>query len=220
MMTEAPITILHISITDWLMIISVLFSPWIALFIQGWLMKQKEARSSKLTIFKTLMATRHSPLSLEHIQALNMIDIEFYGNKKYKDVRRAWRNYLDIRSNSQKTEIQQELFNNECEKTLTTLLVNMGEVLGYEFDEAHIRQSIYKPQGHVTEEQYQMLMRANLVKLFAGELALPMQVTSLPFEEVDVNEQKKLRDLAIKYLENSFCQKSPVELKGKRHDQT
>ena len=124
-----------------------------------------------------------------------MIDIEFYGNKKYKDVRRAWRNYLDIRSNSQKTEIQQELFNNECEKTLTTLLVNMGEVLGYEFDEAHIRQSIYKPQGHVTEEQYQMLMRANLVKLFAGELALPMRVTSLPFEEADVNEQKKLRDL-------------------------
>lgn len=212
-MSETEIIFGHISLTNWLTILAILIAPWAALFIQERLAKNKEVRKSKLVIFKTLMATRHSPLSLEHIQALNMIDIEFYGNKKYKDVRRAWRNYLDVRSNSQKTEIQQELFNRECENTLTTLLVSMGEVLGYEFDESHMRQSVYKPQGHVTEEQYQMLMRENLVKLFAGELALPMSITSLPIKESDIQEQKKLRELAMKYLEKQLIEGDSAKIK-------
>lgn len=73
-MNETEIIFGHISLTNWLTILAILIAPWAALFIQEHLAKNKESRNSKLTIFKTLMATRHSPLSFEHIQALNMID--------------------------------------------------------------------------------------------------------------------------------------------------
>lgn len=82
----------------------------------------------------------------------------------------------------------------------------MGEALGYDFDSTHIRQSVYKPQGHVTEENYQMFMRTQLVKLFSGELSLPMDVKSLPISVDEAQEQKKLRDLLIKFLETKLSE--------------
>src|SRR5580658_5960826 len=121
------------------------------------------------------MATRASVLSQDHIKALNMIDIEFYGDKKYRKVREAWRAYLHASIQSPaNTEVEQIQFNKDCEATLTELLVARGEALGYDFDSTHIRQSVYKPQGHVTEENYQMFMRTQLVKLFSGDFSLPM----------------------------------------------
>jgi hypothetical protein len=105
------------------------------------------------------------------------------------------------------TEVEQIQFNKDCEATLTELLVAMGEALGYDFDSTHIRQSIYKPQGHVTEENYQMFMRTQLVKLFTGEISLPMDVKSLPISVDEANEQKKLRNLAMKFLEKKLSEK-------------
>lgn len=81
------------------------------------------------------MATRASVLSQEHIKALNMIDIEFYGDKKYSRVREMWREYLYARIQSPATtEAEQIQFNKDYEATLTKLLVAMGEALEYGFD--------------------------------------------------------------------------------------
>lgn len=74
-----------ISLNSWLTIAAILIAPLSALIIQDFLAKIKESRATKLSIFKTLMATRLSPLSFEHTQALNMIDIEFYGKKNTKN---------------------------------------------------------------------------------------------------------------------------------------
>ncbi|KTD65380.1 DUF6680 family protein [Legionella spiritensis] len=167
-------------LNDILTIAAILIAPWAALFIQDKLSKWKEDRERRIEIFKTLMATRLSPLSFEHIRALNMIDIEFYGRKKYKRVRSAWRTYLDVRVDY--AQIQNPIdaqtlhFDVECNRTLINLLVTMGESLGYDFDESHVKQSIYKPKGHFTEEQYQFFMRTKLVELFSGDASLPVSV--------------------------------------------
>lgn len=105
------------------------------------------------------------------------------------------------------TEVERVQFNKECEATLTDLLVTMGETLGYDFDSTHIRQSVYKPQGHVTEENYQMFIREQLVRLFSGKLSLPMDIKSIPISADEAQEQKKLRDLAIKFLEKNYPRK-------------
>lgn len=202
------IILIGVPLKDWLTIVAILIAPLTALWIQGYLDDRKEANNRRLDIFKTLMATRASVLSPEHIKALNMIDTEFYGKKKYREVIKAWRAYLHARTKSQvNTEVEMIQFGKNCEDTLTDLLVAMGEVLGYDFDETHIKQSIYKPQGHVTEENYQMFMRTQLVRLFSGDISLPMDVKSLPITPDELQEQKKLRDLLIKYLERKFTKK-------------
>lgn len=97
--------IIGVPLKDWLTIVAILIAPLAALWIQGKLDERKEARKRRLDIFKTLMATRASVLSQEHIRALNMIDTEFYGKKKYRGVIKAWRAYLDVRKKRKKFAI-------------------------------------------------------------------------------------------------------------------
>lgn len=194
--------LMDVSLKDWLTITAILTAPVSALWIQSKLAERKETRKRRLDIFKTLMATRASIFSQEHIKALNMIDIEFYSVKKYRKVKEAWREYLHARTqDSATTEAEQIEFNMDCEDTLTELLVVMGKALGYGFDSEHIMQSIYKPQGHVTDEEYQMFIKTQLMKLFSGDFSLPISVD-------EVQEQKRLRKLAIKYLEGKLTKKS------------
>jgi hypothetical protein len=74
-------------IQDWLIIVATLVGPIVAVQVTRHLDKQKETRDRKLIIFKTLMATRQYNLSMEHVQSLNSIDLEFSSKKKSeKDV--------------------------------------------------------------------------------------------------------------------------------------
>jgi hypothetical protein len=74
------------------MIGAVVLAPLFALQINTFLERRRREAERKSWIFKTLMATRASTLAPEHVQALNMIDIEFYGrNKRSRDVVEAWK---------------------------------------------------------------------------------------------------------------------------------
>ena len=92
----------------------------------------------KKAVFETLMATRGAKLSLEHVRALNMIEVTYYGrserlrSKGEAEVLSAWREYLDFLSdvNDRWGEAgfarREELFLNLLEK--------MAAELGYQFD--------------------------------------------------------------------------------------
>lgn len=62
---------MHIS--DWLMILAVLFAPLVAVQVQKWLEQWKDKKQRKLRIFLTLMVTRVMRLSSDHVNALNLI---------------------------------------------------------------------------------------------------------------------------------------------------
>ena len=64
----------------------------IAIQVQRKVDERREKRNRKLAIFKALMATRAAPLSPDHVNALNMIDVEFHDDKPILD---AWREYHD-----------------------------------------------------------------------------------------------------------------------------
>ena len=84
-----------ITLNDGLMILSVLLAPFFAIFAQRKLDEAKEKRGQKLWIFRTLMATRGNKLSLEHVQALNMIDLFLERKGKEKAIVEKWDEYLD-----------------------------------------------------------------------------------------------------------------------------
>ncbi|CAG1769847.1 hypothetical protein BAC3_00595 [uncultured bacterium] len=70
------------TINDWLIIAAMIIAPILAVQIQKFIEARKETKGRKIQIFRTLMATRATPISPSHVEALNMIDIVFYKDKK------------------------------------------------------------------------------------------------------------------------------------------
>lgn len=182
------------TIADWLMILSVLLAPLLAVQVQKTLEAFREDKGRKLNVFKTLMATRAATVSPQHVQALNMIDLEFQG-MKYKEVTDAWKTYLDHLSHFPKEdEKQQPVWEDRRVDLLTKLLIEMGESLGYKFDEVHVKRGIYSPEAHAKFETEDHLIRGGLIRLLYGDARLKMDVTSFPVSEEDLQEQKTLRE--------------------------
>jgi hypothetical protein len=65
---------------DWLLILATIAGPILAVQAHKWVERLREGRNRKLRLFERLMATRAARLSAEHVQALNMIDLVFYGS--------------------------------------------------------------------------------------------------------------------------------------------
>ena len=94
----------QIKISEWIMVGAVSVAPLLAVQVQKYLEILRERRSRKVNVFQTLMATRAARVSAAHVQALNMIDIEFYGRRIFwfvfrtrseKGILEAWKIYLD-----------------------------------------------------------------------------------------------------------------------------
>jgi Family of unknown function (DUF6680) len=181
-------------VADWLMILAVLLAPLVAVQVQKFLEHYRENRVRKLDVFKVLMATRAATVSPQHVQALNMIDLEFQG-KKYKNVTDTWKTYLDhLNHYPKQDEKQQTLWGERRVDLLTKLLMEMCKSLGYSFDEVHVKRAIYAPEAHAQIENENWLIRQGLIRLLYGDANLKMDVASFPVSEQVVLEQKALRE--------------------------
>jgi hypothetical protein len=82
---------------DWAIVFATLMGPVLAVQAQKWIESLRRTSEAKDLIFKSLMATRGARLSPEHVRALNMIDLTFYGKgvsrrtKMEQNVLDAWR---------------------------------------------------------------------------------------------------------------------------------
>ena len=83
-------------VADWVMVAAILCGPVLAVQAQKWIEVAREKRNRRLNVFKRLMATRGALLSPAHVEALNMIDLEFAGRgRKNETVKTRWKEYLD-----------------------------------------------------------------------------------------------------------------------------
>jgi len=200
-----------------LMIIAVLAAPLAAVQVQKWLEHYREDRERKLRIFKTLMATRAVTLSQDHVQALNMIDLEFSG-KKFKEITTAWREYLDHLGDFPKdNERQLPVWNDKKADLLAHLLMVMGQSLSYEFDAVHVKKGIYMPQGHADIENENILIRRGLIRLLYGDANLKMDVQSFPVDQDVFEKQKAFVEGFIELLSSKST--LPVTIIDKRTDE-
>lgn len=188
------------TLTDTLIVLATLVAPLLAVQAQKWLERYREDRDRKLHVFKTLMATRAATVSAEHVQALNMIDLEFH-EARFKAVRAEWKTYLDHLSSFPKDdENRQPIWGETRVNLLARLLVEMGRSLGYEFDEVHAKKGIYAPEAHYQIENELMLLRRGLLNLIYGSGTLKMDVKSFPISEQSAADQQRLREQLIDLL--------------------
>ena len=166
-------------ISDWLIIGAIIIGPILAVQVQKIIENRKEKKERKMRIFKTLMATRATPLSPYHVEALNMIDIEFYDNKKIKD---EWKllldNFVNYPKDTKADDFKTKL--NSCseksKQLLTDLLYEMAKSLGYDFDKVHLMRGAYIPKGHADVELDQEFIRRSLVGVMLGKISIPIKM--------------------------------------------
>ncbi len=167
-----------ITIADWLIIAATLLSPVIAVQVTRFLDDRNEVRGLKLSIFKTLMATRAYTVSWVHVEALNRIDLEFQkGKRKEKDVVEAWKAYHDLLNND---KLAPEQWATRRVDLLVELLHKMAIVLNYDFDKTHIKNSSYAPRAHSDIEAQQEAIRKGTIEVLEGKRVLPLLVTNFP----------------------------------------
>lgn len=169
------------TISDWLVIVAMIIAPILAVQVQKFVEKRKEIKERKMQIFRTLMATRATPLSPLHVEALNMIDIVFH---KDKNIVNAWKLLLDNFANypnDPKDPNYQTKLAASAEKSnelLTELLSEMAKSLNYDFDKVHLKRGAYIPRGHAEFELEQNFIRRSLVELFLGQRSLPINIVN------------------------------------------
>ena len=157
--------------TDWIMLAAIFLGPIFAVLAAEKIRRSQESRDRKVHLFRTLMSTRASRLPPTHVEALNLIDIEFDGARgKEKDIVEAWKLYHS-HLNDQSYE-DTEAWMKRTELLLVDLLHAMSRCLGYPFDKAHIQNSSYYPKGYGEIEEDQHRTRKSLAEVLEGRKAL------------------------------------------------
>jgi len=183
-----------------LIFVTLFTGPVAAVQAEQWLERRRTKRRGKEHVFRTLMATRAARLSTEHVQALNMIDLEFYGGgPKERAVREAWRQYLDHLNTRYESDTLPAWLTRQTDFFID-LLYEMSNSLGYDFDKTHIKNSTYWPVAHGNLEQEQTVIRTGLVNILTGKAAFPIAAQTTPEE---AKEQAELRRLLTAYLSNT-----------------
>jgi hypothetical protein len=163
-------------VTSGVMVWAVIKAPAWAVKAQWELQLKAENRQLKLKLFKTLMSTRGNAVNEHHVEALNLIDVEFdRDSQEDRGVRLAWKEYLDHLIQSTKDaetgkneKPQVDAREERRQNLLAQLLFKIGRALGYNFegfDFIYLKERAYVPQGHVDLATDQYQLRKGLLKM-------------------------------------------------------
>jgi hypothetical protein len=134
-----------LEVRDWVSIAAIIIGPVFAVLASMWLSKRSQKRERKINLFRTLMSTRAKTISPEHVEALNMIDLTFYGDKK---VIAAWKLYSDHLNTRTDTEEEKKAWIATTPQLLNALLLTMSSELGFDIDLLTIKKDAYSPVAH------------------------------------------------------------------------
>jgi hypothetical protein len=184
---------LEIEAKDWATIVAALLGPILAVQAQKAVEAYKERRTSKFKVFEKLMATRASTVSVEHVQALNMIDLVFFGSIKFGFHRRsrkeqlvldAWKEYLDhLNTRTDPSNMHAiERWAERKDNLFIEMLYAMSQDVGYKFDKVQLKRGAYSPMAHEKIDSENEALRQATLAVLAGKQSLNMNVTSFPFD--------------------------------------
>jgi hypothetical protein len=190
------------TITDALLITVTLLSPVIAVQVQKLIERVSQRSEAQHRIFRALMATRATRVVPEHVQALNMIDLEFSGSRwrgptpQEREVINKWRLYgdqlnIDVRGLN---EAALATVVARREELFIDLLEALSGALGYDFDRVRLMRGAYYPQGHADAETRRQEFETALIEVVTGRAPLSMKVTEFPVSPELVDLQKKLQE--------------------------
>jgi hypothetical protein len=139
--------------------------------------QSREKKKRQYEIFYKLMKTRKMILNPERIEALNLIQIEFFDKEKiikaYKDY--VQHLYLEVPKNGDSRFFEQR------EDLFFELIHEIGLELGFNFDRRELNKFSYAPQGWFNDQNENQLFRKLIIELLAG--SRPLHVTQFNFKD-------------------------------------
>ena len=186
---------------EWVMVVATVAGPILAVQAQKWIERIRERRQRKQQLFQQLMATRAARLSADHVQALNMIDLVFYGShffgihrrsKTERAVIETWREYHD-HLGTQYGDGGGGAWNARLEELFTNLLFTIATDVRFRFDRVQLKKGVYSPQAHGELEREQLAARKLALEVLAGQRAIKMDVASFPVDEAAIKAQTELQ---------------------------
>ncbi len=131
-------------------------------------------RARQYGILHNLMKTRKFQLAPDHVSALNLVQLEFYGNARVQELYKtymgllngAWPNTDDADNWKRHAE--------EREAALFDLIHQIGLALGYTIDRQELKRLGYGPQGWQTDEEQGAALRQLLIATLEGKRGLPV----------------------------------------------
>lgn len=189
-------------LTDIAVICATLLGPVLAVQVQKYLEGWRAEKERRTRVFKTLMATRAARLSAAHVEALNLIDLEFPSDKKqFKRVRSAWKAYHTHLGENVPEEAQvQAVFFSKRQDLFEDMLYEMALALGYDFDKTQIGKDAYSTQYQEKMEADALIIRTKLVEVLTGKAAFPMAVVQFPSDPEFLAAQAEYLKLMAEYL--------------------
>ena len=190
---------LNLELKDWAVIGVTLLGPILAVQAQKAVEALRERKARKNRLFEQLMATRASRVAPEHVRALNMIDLVFYGSRtlgvqfrsaKEQRILDAWKEYLD-HLNNRGDDDQLMQWVAKGDELFTNLLYSIAEDIGFKFDRVQLKRGSYSPIAHGELETEQTELRRAALSLVTGKHALKMNVVGFPFDDdaVQINKE-------------------------------
>lgn len=211
---------LGLELKDWATIVAALLGPVLAVQAQKAVESFREKKRRKTSLFEQLMATRAARLAPEHVRALNMVDLVFYGERtlgiqrrsaKEQRVLDAWKEYHD-HLNSKVDDAQISLWAAQGDELFTNLLYAVAQDIGYKFDRVQLKRGAYTPVAHGEIEAEQTELRKAALSLVTGKHALNMNVVAFPIDQEALAANKAVIKNIGKALETGVLQ---VNLKPK-----
>lgn len=172
--------------TDWAVVTATFIGPIAAVGITLWYTgredRKREARARakekadelfdrRLKVFRTLMATRQVGINPEHVNALNLIEVDFY---RCDHVESAWKEYKDFLFGQEKN-----LDPEKRERLLSKLLFEIGKILDFDIPAIDIYQGGYAPSGWAYRDELNNEVLEFFRKMHRLEQAFPVYVHGL-----------------------------------------
>jgi RNA polymerase-binding transcription factor DksA len=167
---------------DWVTIAATIAGPILAVQAQKWVERARASAQRRDWIFTTLMGTRQARVSFDHVRALNMIDLAYYGtripvfgwvwrNKREKEVLTTWHDYhthlsLPADGHRPQNEAEQRDWNGRGDELFTNLL------------------------DRLAVELQQQAMRHLAIEVLAGNKPLSMEVKAWPIDAAVAEQQR------------------------------
>ncbi len=187
---------------DLLIVLSTFLGPVFAVQAQKFIETVRERKNRKRWIFHTLMATRTARIGSDHVQALNMIDLVFYGentfgvhrrSKKEQAIIAAWNEYRDHLGTTY-SESAQTTWLVKSNDLFVNLLYAMALDVGFSFDKVQLKNSAYSPIAHGDIEQENIATRKAWLEVIEGKRPLKMEILKIPTTPTPVSTKPKLGD--------------------------
>lgn len=163
-----------ISSETWAIVAATGLGPILAVALTLWRENVNSIYTRRLYVFRVLMATRRINISNDHVNALNLVEVDFY---KCEDVTKAWGEYKEHLNDRSRPE--DDIWREKREKLLAKLLFEMGAVLKFDIPALDIFKGGYAPEGWAHRDAQQFGAYQFVNDLAKGKSCVPIWVLGM-----------------------------------------